>query len=136
MVASNFVSSSFFFCNWFIKGIIYVAACGILLYRSLFSSKDLKLVSPLSYSFFSLFSFSVITNCSIIFMTVVIQPSRFIPGHILSLLGAWQETVHVCHTRISGHQDPGANIITRCARTKSHTYDESWHRIECQIFTT
>jgi hypothetical protein len=35
-----------------------------------------------------------------------------------------------------GHQDPDANIITRCARTKSHTYDESWHRIECHIFTT
>jgi hypothetical protein len=33
-----------------------------------------------------------------------------------------------------GHQDPGANIITRCAGTKSHTYDESWHRIECHIF--
>jgi hypothetical protein len=30
-----------------------------------------------------------------------------------------------CHTRVSGHQDPGVNIITRCARTKSHTYDES-----------
>ena len=41
-----------------------------------------------------------------------------------------------CHTRISGHQDPGANIITRCARTKSHTYDDSWHRIECHIITT
>jgi hypothetical protein len=41
-----------------------------------------------------------------------------------------------CHTRVSGHQDPGANIITRCAGTKSHTYDESWHRIECHIFTT
>jgi hypothetical protein len=41
-----------------------------------------------------------------------------------------------CHTRVSGHQDPDANIITRCARTKSHTYDESWHRIECHIFTT
>jgi hypothetical protein len=40
-----------------------------------------------------------------------------------------------CHTRISGHQDPGANIITRCAGTKSHTYDELWHRIECHIFT-
>jgi hypothetical protein len=32
-------------------------------------------------------------------------------------------------------QNPGANIITRCAGTKSHTYDESWHRIECHIFT-
>jgi hypothetical protein len=40
-----------------------------------------------------------------------------------------------CHTRVSGHQDPGVNIITRCAGTKSHTYDESWHRIECHIFT-
>jgi hypothetical protein len=40
-----------------------------------------------------------------------------------------------CHTRVLGHQDPGANIITRCAGTKSHTYDESWHRIECHIFT-
>jgi hypothetical protein len=38
--------------------------------------------------------------------------------------------------RFQGHQDPGANIITRCAGTKSHTYDESWHRIECHIFTT
>jgi hypothetical protein len=41
-----------------------------------------------------------------------------------------------CHTQVSGHQDPGANIITRCAGTKSHTYDESWHRIECHNFTT
>jgi hypothetical protein len=32
-------------------------------------------------------------------------------------------------------QNPGANIITRCAGTKSHTTDESWHRIECHIFT-
>jgi hypothetical protein len=32
-------------------------------------------------------------------------------------------------------QNSGANIITRCAGTKSHTYDESWHRIECHIFT-
>jgi endogenous inhibitor of DNA gyrase (YacG/DUF329 family) len=40
-----------------------------------------------------------------------------------------------CHTRISGVQNPDANIITRYAGTKSHTYDESWHRIECHIFT-
>jgi hypothetical protein len=43
--------------------------------------------------------------------------------------------LRICHTRVSGHQDPGTNIITRCAWTKSHTYDESWHRIECHIFT-
>jgi hypothetical protein len=41
----------------------------------------------------------------------------------------------LCHTRILGVQNPGANIITRCANTKSHTYDDSWHRIECHIFT-
>jgi hypothetical protein len=28
-----------------------------------------------------------------------------------------------------------ARTITRCAGTKSHTYDESWHRIECHKFT-
>jgi hypothetical protein len=33
-----------------------------------------------------------------------------------------------------GHQDPGANIITRCVGTKSHTYDESWYRNECHNF--
>jgi hypothetical protein len=41
----------------------------------------------------------------------------------------------VCNTRVLGVQSPGVNIITRCAGTKSHTYDESWHRIECHIFT-
>ena len=40
-----------------------------------------------------------------------------------------------CHPRVLGVQSPGGNIITRCAGTKSHTYDESWHRIECHIFT-
>jgi hypothetical protein len=40
-----------------------------------------------------------------------------------------------CHTRILGVQNPGVNIITRCAGTKSHTYDESWHMIECHNFT-
>jgi hypothetical protein len=39
-----------------------------------------------------------------------------------------------CNTRILGVQNPGANIITRCAGTKSHTYEDSWHRIECHIF--
>jgi hypothetical protein len=43
--------------------------------------------------------------------------------------------LNVCHTRVLEVQSPGANIITRCARTKSHTYDESWHMIECHIFT-
>jgi hypothetical protein len=44
-------------------------------------------------------------------------------------------TLRLCHTRVLGVQSPGANIITRCAGTKPHTYDESWHRIECHIFT-
>jgi hypothetical protein len=30
-----------------------------------------------------------------------------------------------------GYQDPGANIITKCARTKSYIYDDSWYRNEC-----
>jgi hypothetical protein len=56
------------------------------------------------------------------------RPSRAPPARGGTQLGA-------CHTRVSGHQDSGANIIIRCAGTKSHTYDESWHRIECHIFT-
>jgi hypothetical protein len=32
-------------------------------------------------------------------------------------------------------RDPDANIITRCAGTKSHTYDESWYRNKCYNFT-
>jgi hypothetical protein len=31
--------------------------------------------------------------------------------------------VFFCNTRILGVQNPGANINTRCAGTKSHTYD-------------
>jgi hypothetical protein len=46
---------------------------------------------------------------------------RFHPRHV--------RTIHNpstnCHTRVSGHQDPSANRFTRCAGTKSHTYDES-----------
>ena len=30
---------------------------------------------------------------------------------------------------------PGHEIITNCAGTKSHTYDESWYRNECYNFT-
>jgi hypothetical protein len=30
----------------------------------------------------------------------------------------------LCHTRVLGVQNPGANIITKCAGTKPHTYDE------------
>jgi hypothetical protein len=55
------------------------------------------------------------------------------PTHDLELavvvhaLKSWRHYLYgqKCHTRVSGHQDPSANIITRCARTKSHTYDES-----------
>jgi hypothetical protein len=32
-----------------------------------------------------------------------------------------------------GFRDPGVDIITGCARTKSHTYDDSWYRNECHI---
>jgi hypothetical protein len=39
------------------------------------------------------------------------------------LVEGTMSTVRCCHTRILGVQSPGANIITRCAGTKSHTYD-------------
>jgi hypothetical protein len=39
------------------------------------------------------------------------------------------------HTRVSGAPRPVREIITKCAGTKSHTYDESWYRNECHIFT-
>jgi hypothetical protein len=29
----------------------------------------------------------------------------------------------------------GHEIITKCARTKSHTYDDSWYKNKCHIFT-
>jgi hypothetical protein len=32
-------------------------------------------------------------------------------------------------------KDPGVDIFTTCAGTKSHTYDESCYRNECHIFT-
>jgi hypothetical protein len=54
------------------------------------------------------------------------------PAYFMNLMN---KVFMECNTRVSGHQDPGADIITRCAGTKSHTYDESWHRIECHIFT-
>jgi hypothetical protein len=31
--------------------------------------------------------------------------------------------------------DQGANVITKCDRTNSYTYDDSWYRNECHIFT-
>jgi hypothetical protein len=36
---------------------------------------------------------------------------------------AMVESEPLCHTRILGVQNPGANINTRYAGTKSHTYD-------------
>src|SRR5699024_2151980 len=61
---------------------------------------------------------------------------------VLPHFGLWKYLYHCrpgmagCNTRVLGVQSPGVNIITRCAGTKSHAYDESWHRIECHIFTT
>jgi hypothetical protein len=51
------------------------------------------------------------------------------------LKGKFYRTAIRCHTGVSVHQDPSANITTKCARTKSHTYDESWHMIKCHNFT-
>jgi hypothetical protein len=42
--------------------------------------------------------------------------------------GLWEEVSH------PGFRGLGANIITRCAGTKSHIYDESWYINECHNF--
>jgi hypothetical protein len=38
-----------------------------------------------------------------------------------------------CHTRVPGAPKPECEIITKCARIKSHTYDDSWYGNECHI---
>jgi hypothetical protein len=58
-----------------------------------------------------------------------------LPTFVRAMSKTFGDLIRECHTQILGHQDPGVNIITRCAGTKSHTYDESWHMIECHIFT-
>jgi hypothetical protein len=40
-----------------------------------------------------------------------------------------------CHTRVLGAPRPEREYFIRCAGTKYHTYDESWYRNECHIFT-
>jgi hypothetical protein len=37
-----------------------------------------------------------------------------------------------CHTRVLGVPNPSANF-TKCARIKSHTYDDPWYRNERHI---
>lgn len=57
-VAVFFISSFFFsFCNWFIKGIIYVTACRILVYRRLFGLNNFGLFSLMWHSSFSFVHF-------------------------------------------------------------------------------
>jgi hypothetical protein len=48
---------------------------------------------------------------------------------------AWPYTVvlAVCHTRFLGAPKLGREIITKCARIKSHTYDDLWYINECHI---
>jgi hypothetical protein len=43
--------------------------------------------------------------------------------------------VAVCHTRVLGAPRPEREHNHQVCWTKYHTYDESWHRIECHIFT-
>jgi hypothetical protein len=41
---------------------------------------------------------------------------------------------HKIYLSHPGFRDPSMNVITKCAVTKSHTYDDSWYRNECHIF--
>jgi hypothetical protein len=43
------------------------------------------------------------------------------------------KSIKRCHTRILEGPKPGHEIITKCARIKSHTYDDSWYRNKCHI---
>jgi hypothetical protein len=43
--------------------------------------------------------------------------------HVDNHSSSTRTTRDKCHTRVLGVQSPGANINTRCAGTKSHTYD-------------
>ena len=60
---------------------------------------------------------------------------RIIPimfrGYMLDAM--WQAIVELMSH--PGFRDPGANIITRCAETKSHTYDQTWYINKCHNFT-
>jgi hypothetical protein len=57
-----------------------------------------------------------------------------IPKTLIETLENPKTNPRDCNTRILGVQNPGANMNTRYAGTKSHTYDVKWHRIECHIF--
>jgi hypothetical protein len=41
----------------------------------------------------------------------------------------------VSHPGFGGTKTRARDKIIRCARTKSHTYDDSWYRNKCHIFT-
>jgi hypothetical protein len=79
----------------------------------------------------------VVEECAHSVHDTLFLPSEKLRMLSISYFGCQDSYVGIdlCHTRILGVQNPGANIITRCAGTKSHTYDDSWHRIECHIFT-
>jgi rubredoxin len=51
------------------------------------------------------------------------------------MLDADNVNIAVVTPEFRRHQDLGANIITKCAGTKFHTYDDSWYKNECHIFT-
>jgi hypothetical protein len=53
-----------------------------------------------------------------------------------SFSGGLNCLLNSCDCSVS-HPDPkpGREIIIKCAGTKSHTYDDSWYRNECHIFT-
>jgi hypothetical protein len=63
---------------------------------------------------------------------------RRLPFSTLYCLGLESVSIqdfHSLHSILShqGFRDPSVNIITKCARIKFYTYDDSWYRNECHI---
>jgi hypothetical protein len=72
------------------------------------------------------------------FLIVVIASLRD-RGSLVALLTPFMDRCHntgiiLSHLEFRGPK-PGREIITKCARINSHTYDDSWYRNECHIFT-
>jgi hypothetical protein len=68
----------------------------------------------------------------------ILRRLRPLLNHPLSHVGARAHHNvghHTSHPGFRGTKTRAPNIITKCAGTKSHTYDDSWYKNECHIFT-
>jgi hypothetical protein len=64
----------------------------------------------------------------------ITNPSKVLLVIVMFVFVIKDANVLLSHPDFRGPK-PGREIITKCDGTKSHTYDESWYRNECHIFT-